>query len=174
MAGFIGAFLGSYQNVAAPDINSPPIHTRTESEIITSMTIGELAGGAIGYAGSKIVTGLAKFGFKTIGELKLYRQLVKNGKNIEEATELTKKSVNKNIDNIKGQIKEYLGEDMKMGEKKNGSDKYFISEDGNRKIRFDIDNPHGDKPHMHIEQKAESGRWQDTMEEHRIYPKEED
>jgi hypothetical protein len=40
---------------------------------------------------------------------------------------------------------------------------------GNRKVRFDVRHPHGDKPHFHLEQKMPSGKWVDVGSEHRFY-----
>ena len=51
----------------------------------------------------------------------------------------------------------------------NAGDKIFLSADGARKVRFDVKNPHGDKPHMHFEKKLPSGRWVDEIDgKHRI------
>jgi hypothetical protein len=40
---------------------------------------------------------------------------------------------------------------------------------GDKKIRFDINDPHGDEPHFHVEQKAPNGKWQDAGCQHRNY-----
>ncbi len=40
---------------------------------------------------------------------------------------------------------------------------------GNKKIRFDISHPHGDKPHFHLEQRTPNGKWVDVSPEHRYY-----
>lgn len=46
-----------------------------------------------------------------------------------------------------------------------------MSKDGLRKIRFDIKNPHGDAPHIHLEEFI-NGKWRDAiLGTHRIYPK---
>ena len=49
-------------------------------------------------------------------------------------------------------------------------DKIYISRDGTRKIRFDMNNPGGDKQHIHLEV-LENGKWKDATDTHRIYPK---
>ena len=70
------------------------------------------------------------------------------------------------------QAKSWLGDNYKTITNKNG-DEIFISEDGLRKMRFDIKNSHGDDPHIHIEE-FRNGRWRDAIPgDHRIYPKSE-
>gem|GEM_PF-3776324 len=69
-----------------------------------------------------------------------------------------------------GQIRDWLGENYKALTNKSG-DKIFISQDGLRKVRFDIENSHGDKPHIHLEV-FEQDKWKDAVQDrHRIYPK---
>lgn len=68
------------------------------------------------------------------------------------------------------QAKTWLGKDCKVIANKAG-DNIFISKDGLRKIRFDIKNSHGDKPHIHLEV-FRKGKWRDALSgQHRIYPK---
>lgn len=50
-------------------------------------------------------------------------------------------------------------------------DKIFLSKDGLRTIRYDFEDPHGDIPHMHFQEKIK-GKWVDVGNVHRIYPKE--
>lgn len=45
-----------------------------------------------------------------------------------------------------------------------------MSKDCLRKMRFDIKNSHGDKPHIHLEKKV-NGKWKDATDVHRMYPK---
>jgi RHS repeat-associated protein len=40
---------------------------------------------------------------------------------------------------------------------------------GDKKIRFDVKDPHGDDPHFHVEQQTPSGKWQDAGPDHRYY-----
>jgi len=42
---------------------------------------------------------------------------------------------------------------------------------GSKKIRFDIKNSHGTKPHFHIEKQNAKGRWKDAGAEHRYFLK---
>ena len=50
-------------------------------------------------------------------------------------------------------------------------DNVFISNDGVRKMRFDINNSQGDRPHIHLEINK-NGKWKDAISgNHRIYPK---
>jgi hypothetical protein len=74
------------------------------------------------------------------------------------------------VDDVAKQAKNWLGKDAKVITNKAG-DNIFMSKDGLRKIRFDINNPHGDFPHIHLELYKNS-KWQDAISGiHRIYPK---
>lgn len=53
--------------------------------------------------------------------------------------------------------------------KNKAGDPVFISKNETRRVRFDFNNPPGDKPHMHIETKINS-KWKDASSQHRIYP----
>ena len=65
---------------------------------------------------------------------------------------------------------EERGKDAQVVTNKSG-DKIFMSKDGLRKICFDINNSHGDIPHIHL-QEFENGKWIDAISgTHRIYPK---
>lgn len=44
---------------------------------------------------------------------------------------------------------------------------------GNKKIRFDVKDPHGDRPHFHLEKQTTTGKWTNAASEHRYYFKEE-
>lgn len=44
---------------------------------------------------------------------------------------------------------------------------------GDKKIHFNIKNPHGDKPHFQLEQQTPVGKWKDAGPEHRYYFKED-
>ena len=45
-----------------------------------------------------------------------------------------------------------------------------MSKDGLRKLRFDVINPHGDAPHIHLEI-LKNGKWKDALKgAHIIYP----
>ncbi|MFA6119203.1 MAG: hypothetical protein WCT85_06030 [Parachlamydiales bacterium] len=73
------------------------------------------------------------------------------------------------VDEVAIQLKQWLQEDYTVITNKAG-DKVFLSKDGLRKIRYDFENPHGDIPHMHIQEKI-NGKWVDASDSHRIYPK---
>jgi len=74
------------------------------------------------------------------------------------------------VDDVAKQMRLWLGKNYKSITNKAG-DNIFMSSDGLRKIRFDIKNPHGDKPHIHLEV-FENGKWKDAIPgTHRIYPK---
>ena len=86
IAGFIGAFIGGIQNVAAPDIDSPPVYTKSEAEIITGIAIGEIAGSFLGIAAGKV----AGLGFKYIGQLRKYKDLIAKGVGADEASKIAR------------------------------------------------------------------------------------
>src|SRR5690554_6659551 len=74
------------------------------------------------------------------------------------------------VDDVAKHAKSWLGKDYKVITNKAG-DNIFMSKDGLRKMRFDIKNPHGDKPHLHLEI-FKNGKWRDAIPgNHRIYPK---
>ena len=74
-----------------------------------------------------------------------------------------------NVDNAARNARSWLGKGYKPITNKAG-DNIFMSKDGLRKMRFDIKNTLGDKPHIHLEQKV-NGKWKDATNVHRIYPK---
>ncbi len=75
-----------------------------------------------------------------------------------------------NLLNATKQAKQWLGKDYRTITNKAG-DNIFMSNDGLRKIRFDIKNLHGDAPHLHLEI-FKNGKWRDAiLGTHRIYPK---
>jgi len=74
------------------------------------------------------------------------------------------------LENTANLAKSWLGEDARVIVNKAG-DKIFISKDGLRKIRFDINNSHRDIPHIHL-QELKNGKWKDVIPNaHRLYPK---
>ena len=78
--------------------------------------------------------------------------------------------INSKVLEASKQAEQWLGKNYKTITNKSG-DKIFISDDGLRKIRFDISNPHGDSPHIHLEI-FRNGKWRDAiLGTHRIYPK---
>jgi hypothetical protein len=76
----------------------------------------------------------------------------------------------RNVQEAYSSAKAWLGEDCRMITKDAG-DIILISKDGLRKLRFDIKNPHGDVPHIHIEM-LKNGKWKNALSDvHRLYPK---
>ncbi len=66
--------------------------------------------------------------------------------------------------------KQWLGKDYRVISNK-ADDIVFMSKDGLRKMRFDINATQGDLPHVHLEI-LKNGRWRDAIPgTHRIYPK---
>ena len=65
----------------------------------------------------------------------------------------------KGIDNQVKEAKEWLGDDAKILTNKSG-DKIFLSKDGTRRLRFDLNNPKPhSNPHAHVEYKTGSNTW---------------
>jgi hypothetical protein len=77
------------------------------------------------------------------------------------------KSVSPQVKQVGGQVKQFLGKDARVITNKAG-DKVFVSKDGLRRVRFDINrpNPHLN-PHSHVEVKL-NGKW---IKSGPIYPK---
>jgi hypothetical protein len=74
------------------------------------------------------------------------------------------------IDNAAKAIEDFLGGEGKIIKNADGD---TILMRGDKKIRFDINDPHGDNPHFHLEQQTPSGKWKDAGPDHRYYFKEE-
>ncbi|MCI0382769.1 MAG: tetratricopeptide repeat protein [Chlamydiae bacterium] len=110
---------------------------------------------------AKAITRAEELGFSAseIGQLR------KIGK-LEEITGLSIQTGE--VVQLEKRISGWLGEGTKLIRNEAG-DPIFISKDGLKRIRFDFNNSHGDKVHLHIEQKL-NGRWQDASSQHRIYP----
>ncbi len=74
------------------------------------------------------------------------------------------------VDDAANEARSWLGNDYEVIKNKAGDD-IFISKDGLRKIRFEIKNPGGDAPHIHLEI-FKRGKWRDAIPgTHRLYPK---
>ena len=64
-------------------------------------------------------------------------------------------------------IERFLGKEVRVLTNRSG-DKILMSQ--NKKIRFDFNNSHGDKAHMHFEV-FRNGKWRDAFDQHRFYPR---
>ena len=65
---------------------------------------------------------------------------------------------------------EYLGDGTKVITNKDG-DKIFLNEARMRKVRFDVVDPHGIEPHMHIEKwDSTINDWVDELGIHQFFP----
>jgi hypothetical protein len=73
------------------------------------------------------------------------------------------------LDNAANAVEDFLGGPGKIIKNADGD---TILMRGDKKIRFDIKDPHGDKPHFHLEQQTPGGKWKDAEPEHRYYFKE--
>jgi endonuclease YncB( thermonuclease family) len=74
------------------------------------------------------------------------------------------------IDNAVNAVEDFLGGQGKIIKNADGD---TILMHGDKKIRFDVKDPHGDKPHFHLEKQTPSGKWKDAGPEHRYYFKED-
>jgi hypothetical protein len=70
------------------------------------------------------------------------------------------------LETLNLELQSYLGTGYRTITNKSG-DKVFLSKDGTKRVRFDVKNPHGDRPHMHIE-KFVDGDFVDATSIHRI------
>jgi len=75
--------------------------------------------------------------------------------------------INPRLENFKQIAKEFLGENYTMKLNKSG-DPVFVNVENTKRIRFDVQNPHGDQAHGHVEVKVQN-RWKDYTAQHRIY-----
>ena len=138
---------------------SIPMHERTES-----------------YYHTKSITESAIGGYtlaKTAGQA-LLNNAIKLASRWTNSTTTTLRnsgiSSNEKIENAVQSIENFLGGNGKIITNTDGD---MIIIRGNKKIRFDIKDPHGDKPHFHLEKKNPSGKWVDASPQHRYYFKEE-
>ncbi|HLY68706.1 MAG TPA: hypothetical protein VKR53_03185, partial [Puia sp.] len=81
-----------------------------------------------------------------------------------------KKLDTQKIDNAVKGIENFIGGKGKIITNADGD---MILMGGNKKIRFDIKDPHGFKPHFHLEHRTQNGKWIDASSEHRYYLSEE-
>jgi hypothetical protein len=74
------------------------------------------------------------------------------------------------VDDIVKQIDEVVESGGKVKINKAGDP---IITKGDKRIRIDSNNPHGDRPHFHHEKQMPSGKWKDAGPDHRNYFKED-
>ncbi|MBU0705986.1 hypothetical protein KJ657_02540 [Patescibacteria group bacterium] len=74
---FVSSFVG-VQNVAAPNINSPPVYTKSSLEIGSELVKGAVTA-AVSLGVPSAIQKITQFGFRTIGQLQKYRKLVDSG-----------------------------------------------------------------------------------------------
>lgn len=70
------------------------------------------------------------------------------------------------IGNAANAVEDFLGGQGKIIKNADGD---AILMKGDKKIRFDVNDPHGDAPHFHLEQQSPGGKWKDAGTEHRYY-----
>ena len=86
---------------------------------------------------------------------------------VVEETEDAAPLVNPKVEKFKQIANDFLGKNYTMKLNKAG-DPVFINAKNTRRIRFDANNTHSDKPHAHVEIKIVN-RWKDYLNQHRIY-----
>ena len=86
-----------------------------------------------------------------------------------ESQNISRGLSNRAITKLEGRISNWLGEETRLIRNQAG-DPVFISKDCTRRVRFDFNNSHGDKMHIHFEKKA-GKKWIDASSKHRIYPR---
>jgi hypothetical protein len=74
------------------------------------------------------------------------------------------------VDDIVKQIDEVVESGGKVKINKAGDP---IITKGDKRIRIDSNNSHGDRPHFHHEKQTPSGKWKDAGPDHRHYFKED-
>ncbi|MDD2377030.1 MAG: hypothetical protein PHD15_05710 [Clostridia bacterium] len=110
--------------------------------------------GSVATAGAITITAGTVSTISTLGNMSLIAGVNNNGNN----NNLNNKN---KINDLSKNIKDLLGKDTKIIINKNG-DKIFISKDGTRRVRFDINNPSPHQsPHAHIEELV-NGAWKKT------------
>ena len=87
----------------------------------------------------------------------------------DEAAEVGDSAASGEVAGPSNPIEDLLGDGATVKSNKHG-DKVFVSKDGKTKVRFDINESHGDDPHMHVEKQSATGKWKDKFDEHRFYP----
>ena len=124
------------------------------TEPVTKDNIGH----AIGYGLEKTAEGVViSKGAGIVGNALKGSEVLTTASSTIKVTEAAKSAVG------------WLGKEFKTITNKAG-DKIFMSQDGLRKMRFDINSSQGDKPHVHLEV-FKNGKWTDATDVHRIYPK---
>jgi tetratricopeptide (TPR) repeat protein len=173
----LSSLVRSEQWSAISEVLAPEVHQLVkEWDSLPSDMRGELAGYAFGKHGADIIIpgALAKavsLGIKGAQELSIVSKVFQTTEKtflLESVANLETGAKIAEVVQLEKNISDWLGEGTKLIRNKAG-DPVFLSKDGLKRVRFDFNNPHGDKLHLHIEQKLE-GRWQDATSQHRIYP----
>lgn len=168
---FVATFMSSYQNVSVPDINSPPIHTRSEAEILGSMAVAEVSGAVFGYGVGKVVQKVGQFGFKTISQLKAYRKLVVEGVDAKVAAKEVMNASSSNVAKTKSRIQEYLGKNVQKIENPDNGNITYQSQDGMKEVRFDVGNPTPHQNvHTHVVEYEQTFQGKVRIDDKKVYP----
>ena len=128
-----------------------PVYNSWRDKTTLGLEIGSIATGGWGIARSGI-TVFNKLSKVPAGAVKIADKL--------------RKVNSQKINNAVGAVENFLGGKGKVITNADGD---MILMQGNKKIRFDIRDSHGDKPHFHLEQRIQNGKWIDAGSEHRYY-----
>lgn len=89
------------------------------------------------------------------------------------ASKIAKQTKNFSLQKIDNAVKSIDSFFEGKGKIITNADRDMVLIKSNKKIRFDIKDPHGDKPHFHVEKKNLKDKWVDAGPEHRYYFNEE-
>ncbi len=131
------------------------------SEVVTEITAAVGTSKALGELGTWVKGKIPRARF-SFGLSEKFKKLFRRNRGIEGAGEAPNK-----VSDLAKDMKSWLGEDAKVITNKAG-DKIFLSKDGTKRIRFDINKPHPhNSPHGHIEE-LKNGEWVGNGQ---LYPK---
>jgi hypothetical protein len=103
------------------------------------------------------------------GGMKKIGGLTKNAFKKYSSKQVTSNVFNPRVQRLANIIEDFLGKDFRMIKNADG-DAIFINTNNTRKIRFDINDPHGYLPHGHVEVYDHKLKdWIDFTEKHIIY-----
>lgn len=127
--------------------------------------LGELITGQLfGYGAARIL-GVAEQMARR--EITFLRDAHKSRQSLKKASnKIPEIASNPNVERLTNVMEQYLGKDFKMVINPKG-DPVFINQANTKKIRFDVKNPHGYKPHGHA-QYFNGETWVDFTDVHRI------
>ena len=98
-----------------------------------------------------------------------YRSGFVSDKTLEKLRNSVSQISPRQLKSLENRVSNWLGDGTRLIKNKAG-DPIFLSQDNLRRVRFDFNNSHGDKMHLHFEKRTNI-KWIDASSKHRIYPK---